>query len=150
MKEEAKKRSRSERNEEKKKMMMTIMSVKSECRTHMNVGEFACVSVCECVYISVSVCNIMAVLFNMRTHDIFSFTLFSRYIVYVARLFFAAKHYKRDTHTHAHIQSVSIFFVMHKTHKLALFYIHRRTHTHTHTQISQSRNGFVVFFSVAL
>lgn len=43
-------RSRSKRNGmKKKKLMMTIMSVKSECRTHMNVDVVAYVRACVCV-----------------------------------------------------------------------------------------------------
>lgn len=53
---------------------------------------------CVRVYVYISVCNVVTVLFNKRTHDIFSFTLFSRH----SRLPISCC--KRHTHIHEHTQ----------------------------------------------
>lgn len=94
----------------KKKLMMTIMSVKSECRTHTNVW-------CALTYVrmytySISMCGVVAVLFNICELMTFSLSLFFRgIIVYVARLFIAAKHYKRHTHARTQISQSRNEFV---------------------------------------
>ena len=135
MKEEAKKISRSKRNEYKK-LMMTIMSVKSEYRTHMNVGVVACVCLCVCLNLMLWLCCLICELMT------FSLSLFFRGIFGCSSPIFRCKILQKT-----HNQRVNFFLscTKHTLHSL----LYTLTHAHTHAEISQSRNGFV-FFSVDL
>lgn len=153
IKDKTKHNTQNERRSEKKKQKRTKWGEEKNDDDHhvgqvrmSNTHECWWVCVRECVYISVSVCNIMAVLFNMRTHDIFSFTLFSRYIVYVARLFFAAKHYKRDTHTHTHTYNQCQFFLSCTKHTNLLFFIYTDARIHTHILKYHNQEMDLLFF----